>query len=149
MKGFSCLIGLTLLLSSFYMSYMKKDNDVFIKFYSLLNNEQKNIYDGIVRERLIIYVSGSILGIISAILFYRNNKSEKYILCKSLFLLYFIKLGFYYIYPKQPLMLYSLTEKAQTDAWADIYSEMKNRWKLSIFMGFISYLIIGFAFCRK
>jgi len=149
MKGFSCLIGITLLLSSFYMSYMKKDNEIFIQFYSLLNNEQKTIYDGIVRERLIIYISGSVLGIISAILFYRSNKSEKYILCKSLFLLYFIKLGFYYIYPKQPLMLYSLTTKDQTDAWADIYSEMKNRWKLSIFMGFISYLIMGFSFCGK
>ena len=148
MKGFSCLIGFSLLLSSFYMSYMKKDNEIFIKFYSLLNSEQKEIYENIVRERLVIYFSGSALGIISAYLFYRNNKTEKYILCKSLFLLYFIKLGFYYMYPKQPLMLYSLSSKEQTDAWADIYSEMKNRWKLSLFMGFISYLIIGFSFCR-
>ena len=29
-------------------------------------------------------------------------------------------------------MLYSLTTKEQTDAWADIYSEMKNRWKKSL-----------------
>lgn len=127
---------------------MKQDNEIFIDFYSLLNDEQKNIYEGIVKERFIIYLAGSILGIISAVLFYRNNKSDKYILCKSIFLLYFIKLGFYYMYPKQPLMLYSLTSKEQTDAWADIYSEMKNRWKLSIFLGFISYLIIGFSFCR-
>ena len=68
MKGFSCLIGFSLLLSSFYMSYMKKDNEIFIKFYSLLNSEQKEIYENIVRERLIIYISGSVLGIISAIL---------------------------------------------------------------------------------
>jgi hypothetical protein len=53
------------------------------------------------------------------------------------------------MYPKQPLMLYSLTTKEQTDGWADIYSEMKDRWKLSIFLGFISYLIIGFSFCNK
>lgn len=148
MNKFSCAFGISLLLSSFYMSYMKQDNEIFIDFYSLLNDEQKNIYEGIVKERFIIYFAGSILGIISAVLFYRNNKSEKYILCKSLFLLYFIKLGFYYMYPKQPLMLYSLTSKEQTDGWADIYSEMKNRWKLSIFLGFISYLIIGFSFCR-
>jgi len=148
MNKFTCALGISLLFSSFYMSYMKQDNEIFIDFYSLLNDEQKNIYEGIVKERFIIYFAGSILGIISAVLFYRNNKSEKYILCKSLFLLYFIKLGFYYMYPKQPLMLYSLTSKEQTDGWADIYSEMKNRWKLSIFLGFISYLIIGFSFCR-
>ena len=148
MNKFSCAIGFTLLFSSFYMSYMRQDNEIFINFYSLMNDKQKKIYEDIVKERFVIYLAGSILGIISAVLFYRNNKSEKYILCKSLFLLYFIKLGFYYMYPKQPLMLYSLTTKEQTDSWADVYSEMKNRWKLSIFLGFISYLIIGFSFCR-
>ena len=148
MNKFSCAIGFTLLFSSFYMSYMRQDNEIFINFYSLMNDKQKKIYEDIVKERFVIYLAGSILGIISAVLFYRNNKSEKYILCKSLFLLYFIKLGFYYMYPKQPLMLYSLTTKEQTDSWADVYSEMKNRWKLSIFLGFISYLIIGFSFCK-
>ena len=147
MNKFSCAIGFTLLFSSFYMSYMRQENEIFINFYSLMNVKQKKIYEDIVQERFVIYLAGSILGIISAVLFYRNHKSDKYILCKSLFLLYFIKLGFYYLYPKQPLMLYSLTTKEQTDAWADIYSEMKNRWKLSIFLGFISYLIIGFSFC--
>ena len=148
MNKFTCTIGFSLLFSSFYMSYMNSDNKIFNDFNVLLNDSQQKIYEGIVRERFIIYLAGSVLGIISAVLFYRNNKSEKYILCKSLFLLYFIKLGFYYIYPKQPLILYSLTSKEQTDAWADIYSEMKNRWKLSIFLGFISYLIIGFSFCK-
>ena len=85
MKGFSCLIGFSLLLSSFYMSYMKKDNEIFIKFYSLLNSEQKEIYENIVRERLVIYFAGSALGIISAYLFYRNNKTEKYNSNKILF----------------------------------------------------------------
>ena len=138
MKGFSCLIGFSLLLSSFYMSYMNKDNEIFQKFYYLLDDTQKNIYNNIVRERLIIYISGSVLGIISAFLFYRNNKSEKYILCKSLFLLYFVKLGFYYVYPKSPLMLYSLSSKEQTDAWADIYSEiLKNNELLNLKLLFL------------
>jgi hypothetical protein len=148
MKSATCLIGVSLLFSSFYMSYMNGDHEIFNHLNSLLNDSQKNIYQSIVRERLLIYIFGSILGIISAFFFYRNNKTDKYILCKSLALLYSIKLGFYYMYPKQPLMLYSLTTKEQTDAWADVYTEMKNRWKLSIFMGFISYLILGFSFCK-
>ena len=41
-------------------------------------------------------------------------------------------------------MLYSLTSKEQTDAWADIYSEMKNRWKKSLMVGFLGYIIISF-----
>ena len=55
------------------------------------------------------------------------------------------KLGFYYIVPKSPLMLYSLTTKEQTDAWADIYIEMKKKWKLSLALGFIGYITIVYS----
>jgi len=37
-------------------------------------------------------------------------------------------------------MLYSLYSKDQTDAWADIYSEMKNRWIKSLVVGFFAYI---------
>jgi hypothetical protein len=46
-------------------------------------------------------------------------------------------------------MLYSLTNKQQTDAWADIYSEMKDRWKKSLLVGFFGYVFIGFALTQK
>jgi hypothetical protein len=46
-------------------------------------------------------------------------------------------------------MLYSLTTKQQTDAWADIYSEMKDRWKKSLLVGFFGYVFIGFALTQK
>jgi len=39
-------------------------------------------------------------------------------------------------------MLYSLTTKEQTDAWADIYTEMKSRYSISLLIGFIGYVII-------
>ena len=41
-------------------------------------------------------------------------------------------------------MLYSLTEKEQIDAWADIYTDMKQRWIKSITVGFIGYLILAY-----
>ena len=78
-----------------------------------------------------------------------NNRKEPYLFCKVIAIIYIVKLGFYYLFPKSPLMLYSLTTKQQTDAWADIYSEMKNRWKISLFVGFIGYLFLGFALTRK
>ena len=61
-------------------------------------------------------------------------------------IIYLVKFGFYYFYPKSPLMLYSLITKQKTDAWATIYIEMKERWKRSIIIGFIGYLWIGFYF---
>ena len=146
MKINYCLVGLTLLFSSIWMHIMKKDNEVFQKFHKILDNEQKIKYYKIVTERLFIYVTGMIIGLLIGYYYYIHNREKKYILCKILIIIYSIKLGFYYFFPKSPLMLYSLKSKEQTDAWADIYSEMKNRWIKSLFLGFISYLFLIVSF---
>ena len=141
MKCVSCLIGITLLISSIYMSILKQDQDIFIDFFKLLNHTQKLIYYDIVKERLTIYSIGMILGIVLGLYYYFNYPKQSYRVCTFLAIVYIVKLGFYYFYPKSPLMLYSLTNKRQTDAWAKIYEEMKYRYKLSLFIGFLGYLL--------
>ncbi len=146
MKFNICAIGITLLISSIYMSYMKRDNDKFTKFNNLLDDEQKKIYQNIVHERLKIYIMGMILGLSFALFYVYNNKNDNYKVCKFLTIVYLIKLGFYYLYPKSPLMLYSLKGKEQVDAWADIYTDMKLRWIKSLVVGFFGYLLFAFYF---
>lgn len=144
-----CLIGFTLFFASLYMSYLKRDNEIFNKFNKLLNEKQKLLYQNIIKERTSIYISGTILGLITGIYYLYKYKDDNYKICKFLAIVYIIKLGFYKIYPKSPLLLYSLTTKSQTDAWADIYTVMKNRWIQSIFVGFIGYILIGNYLCEK
>ena len=143
MKQLSCLIGITLLLASLSMSLLKKDTDVFNNFYNLLDTDQKVIYEKIVKERLMIYFTGMILGLGLGIYYYVGTK-DKYRSCKFIAIIYLVKLGFYYLYPKLPLMLYSLKNQSQVDAWADIYTEMKTNYKKSLVMGFMGYLLIGY-----
>ena len=146
MKITSCLVGFTLLFASFYMIIQKKNTQIFNNFYTLLDENQKNIYENIVKERMMIYSSGMILGLGLGIYFYLKNPKTDYKLCKFLAIIYVIKFGFYYFYPKSPLMLYSLTTKEQVNAWADIYTEMKERWIKSLVIGFIGYLLISLTF---
>lgn len=138
----TCLLGITLLLSSIYMSILKQDQYIFIRFFNLLNNEQKLKYKEIVKERLTIYVTGMIAGLVSGYYYYKQNPKQTYIICTFLAIVYLVKLSFYYFYPKSPLMLYSLTTKEQTDAWAEIYEEMKYRYKISLLVGFVGYLLL-------
>jgi len=147
MKVTSCLIGFTLLFASLVMSVMKRDTKMFTNFYALLDEDQKIIYENIVRERLMIYFVGMSLGLGLGIYYYINAKKDDYRLCKFLMIIYVVKLAFYYVYPKSPLMLYSLSTKAQVDAWADIYTEMKTNWIKSLAIGFIGYLFISLYFC--
>ena len=140
-----CLIGFTFLFSSVWMSLMNRNKQNFIDFYDLLDAGQKNKYEKIVIERLMIYLTGMFIGLAISYYYYSQNKNEKYLLCKALIIGYTIKLGFYYLFPKSPLMLYSLRTKEQTDAWADIYSEMKNRWITSLTVGFFGYVLLSYS----
>ena len=141
-----CLVGITLLISSIYMSYMKKDNDIFIEFMDTLDPEQMVIYSEIVFERLMIYIMGMVIGLFLGIYYILTNPKDDYRVCKFLCIIFVTKLLFYYFYPKKPLMLYYLKTDEQVEAWANIYSEMKNRWKKSIIVGLIGYLILSMAF---
>ena len=146
MKISPCLIGITLLISSIYMSYMKRDDDIFIQFMNTLDPEQMVIYSEIVLERLMIYVMGMVIGLFLGIYYILTNPNDDYRVCKFLCIIFLTKLLFYYFYPKKPLMLYSLKTDEQVEAWANIYSEMKNRWKKSIIVGLIGYLILSISF---
>ena len=138
----TCIIGITLLLSSIYMSILKQDQDIFINFFRLLNEDQQQIYTNIVKERLMIYLTGMLTGLVFALLYYYKYPKQSYPICTFFVLVYVTKLSIYYFYPKSPLMLYSLTTKEQTDAWANIYEEMKKRYKISLLVGFIGYLVL-------
>ena len=143
MESIYCILGWTFLMSSIFMAIMKTDTEIFIQFNKLLNEKQQIKYKQIIKERTCIYLSGMILGLILGLYYLYRNPSDKYRMCKFLVIVYIVQLGFYYFFPKSPLMLFSLTTKEQTDAWANIYTEMKSRWQKSLFMGFLGYLMIG------
>jgi len=128
------------------MSFMKKDDGIFIRFMDSLDPEQSIIYSEIVYERLMIYVIGMVLGLFLGIYYILTNKTDNYRVCKFLCIIFVTKLLFYYFMPKKPLMLYSLKTQSQVEIWADIYSEMKNRWIKSLLVGFIGYLILSMGF---
>ena len=148
MKVNFCLVGLTLLFSSIYMTFENRNSDHFKRFYNLLDAGQKNKYECIVKERLMIYLGGMVIGSVLSYIYYHQNKNTKHLFCKVLVIGYLVKLVFYYLFPKSPLMIYSLYSKDQTDAWADIYSEMKSRWIHSLFIGFFAYVFLTYALLK-
>ena len=116
-----------------------KDDKVFDHFMSLLNREQKNTYTKIIKERVFIYLLGTVVGILLAITY---NKFYKFNICISLTIIFITQMIIYKIYPKSTYMMYHLKNKAQTDAWMDIYTHMKYNWIKSVGLGLLSYLFI-------
>ena len=138
-----CIVGFTLLLTSIVMNFIGNKKEVFLKFQGSLDEEQSKIYQKIVYERLMIYISGMILGVLLGIFYLYKYPEDKYKVCKFFAIVFVMKLGFYYIYPKSTLMLYHLKTKEQVDGWADIYLHMKKRWITSLIISAVSYFLIA------
>ena len=145
MKLSYCLVGISLLFSSIFMHFLKDETN-FKRFVSLLTREQLQIYNKIVYERLSIYAFGVFLGIILGLIYMKYYGKN---LCVFLTIIFVTKLAFYKIYPKSTMMLYHLTNKAQTDAWTDIYVHMKTTWMKSIVLGVLSYIFLYYGFLKK
>ena len=69
MNNVSCIVGITLILSSIIMSVLNLKKDKFNNFVELLNPEQKKKYHEIIVERITVYNVGMIIGIILGFLY--------------------------------------------------------------------------------
>ena len=63
MNTIYCVVGITLLISSIYMS-LQRDRSHFKNFENLLNREQTEKYKKIIKERIYIYIGGLLLGFV-------------------------------------------------------------------------------------
>ena len=145
MNNIYCAIGITLFLTSIFMFFPNIKSRNYMGLYNKLNTEQKKKYIEIIHERIHIYTVGVVIGILLSWLYYFNNKNDKLRICKAISIFGVVKLAIYYFSPKKPSLTYSLTTKDQLDIWQDIGTEMKNKWKKSLIIGFISYCIIAYS----
>ena len=144
MKGLKtyCFIGYTLLLTCIFIHLLKNEtlHDRFIK---LLNKKQIKIYELIVKERLIIYISGTLIGLLLGFVFMFFYPKHKYTLCIFITIVIVTKLLFYSLYPKSTYILNHLNTKKQIKYWTDIHIHMRKIWIHSIILSqVIIYLII-------
>mgnify|MGYP001048215959 FL=1 len=140
-----CSAAIVILLSSVFMMFLK-DNNLFLKFMNTLNNDQKEIYNKIIKERLSLYFGGMLLGIFIGLLYLFYSKKSNRNVCIFIVIVFVTKMIVYKGYPKSTYMLYHLDKKEQVDAWTDIYRNMKKIWMLSFVFAIISYILIGLSF---
>ena len=144
-----CVLGAAFLGSSILTMMASKQSRNFVNFRKLLNQRQLQIYDGITRERMSIYIQGLILGILLAVLITFNSSLKG---MSKLCVFVVIALGtnylFYSLHPKSTYMLLHLTSQQQNEAWLNIYKEMKLRCKLGLLLGLVGYVLLGNGLCK-
>ena len=140
-----CSVAVVFLLSSIFMMFMK-DEKLFTKFMNTLNDDQKNIYFKIIRERTMLYIGGMILGMVLGFIYLFTNKRSGLNICVFITIVFVTQIVFYKVYPKSTYMLYHLDDPKQVSAWTDIYTYMKKIWMFSFFLAIVSYIIFAYGF---
>jgi hypothetical protein len=140
-----CSVAVVFLLSSIFMMFLK-DEKLFTNFMNTLNDDQKNIYFKIIKERTMLYVGGMILGLLLGFIYLSMNKKTGLNICAFITIIFITQIVFYKVYPKSTYMLYHLDRSEQVSAWTDIYTYMKKIYMLSFFMAIVSYVLIGYSF---
>tara|TARA_B100000886_G_scaffold298178_1_gene226195 strand:+ start:72 stop:524 length:453 start_codon:yes stop_codon:yes gene_type:complete len=144
-----CVLGAAFLGSSILAMMASKQSGNFVNFRKLLNQRQLEIYNGITRERMSIYIQGLILGVLLAVLITFNSSLRG---TNKLCVFVVIALGtnylFYSLHPKSTYMLLHLTSQQQNEAWLNIYKEMKLRCKLGLLLGLVGYILLGNGLCK-
>ena len=140
-----CSVAVVFLLSSIFMMFMK-DDKLFSKFMNTLNDDQKNIYFKIIRERTMLYIGGMILGMVLGFIYLFTNKRSGLNICAFITIVFVTQIVFYKVYPKSTYMLYHLDDSKQVSAWTDIYTYMKKIYMLSFIFAIIAYILIGYSF---
>ena len=142
---FACLMATGLFASKIYLMVNYNKNHLLQKFDKLLDNEQRERYKKIMKERLRLYLQGMILGLILGFIYLTmTNNKDAGRACLFTVIVLGVNYLYYMLAKKSDYMVPHLTTKEQRNAWLDIYKEMQYRCRMGFVLGIVSFLLFGF-----
>ena len=133
----------------------KQEENIKLRFYKLLDNDQKNTYKKIIDERKSIYFRGYGIGLILSFIFifiykYILRPSKKslsiwFLVCLTGAITFTTNYLFYILAPKSTYMINHLKNKKQITAWQNIYRTMQVKYHTGLVLGILAIMIFAYA----
>jgi hypothetical protein len=142
----SCSIAIGFIFASL-MTMMAKNNK-FAALRETVDEDSRKMIDKIVKERMLLYVRGSLLGIIIAIvfLFWAKDSFAKYTtICTFIIIMFLVQISVYTLSPKKDFILNHLKTPEQNKLWLEVYRDMKMRYHLGFIIGLVGYGVLCYA----
>ena len=134
-----CVIAAALLGSMIWSLINCNNKDQINRYLSNLNKDQQEIYQNIVKERMNIYVTGFVLGLIVGIIYLQiTNSTKANVYCIFVAIVLGITYINYTVMPKSTYMLEHINNQEQAKAWLGIYKEMKHRCHMGMILGVVA-----------
>ena len=149
----SCSMSIVFLFSMLYMTFTIDKHAMTQNLVKHFNSEQIDYYKQVIKERTVIYLTGFGIGLVAslALLFAMKNKLKLnpwIITCTSVSLSYIIMYFYYTLSPKMDLMVVQLDNKDARIAWQEYYTTMKNKYHISMLLGFVFVSLLNHGLCR-
>jgi hypothetical protein len=140
----SCALAAGLLFGVL-MTSIPKNKSKISNLKKSLNKKQKEIYDGLTKERLRLYIQGLILGIVISVLYLYlfKNKLNTCNLCNCLVITLGVGALYYLIYPKTDYIINYIQDEEQRKLWLDVYRNMQLKYYGGIAIGVIIYILLA------
>ena len=149
----SCSMSLVFLFSMLYMTLTIDKDAMTQNLTKHFNAEQIDYYKRVIKERTVIYLTGFGIGLVAslALLFALKNKLKLnpwIITCTCVSLSYIVMYFYYTLSPKMDLMVVQLDKKEARLAWQEYYTTMKNKYHISMLLGFVFVSLLNSGLCR-
>jgi len=148
----TCLVSIVFLVANIIMSLKLDKNHLKDKFISLLNVDQKKIYEEIILERRNIYLTGYALGIMLSIIYYYIIKNifrkidNTTLVCSVGFIVLLTNYFYYILSKKSKYMIEYLNNKEQVSAWLNIYKSMQFKYHFALLLGIVASMLFAYSF---
>lgn len=146
----TCFVSIVFLVANIFVMFNVDKDQMKNKFINLLNDNQRKLYESLIKERRNIYFQGYGLGLIIAIIYlvyikHVLGKRTNYILmiCSVGFIVFLTNYLYYILMKKSTYMIEHLNNKEQTKAWLEIYRTMQFRYHLGLLLGIIASMIFA------
>ena len=149
----SCSMSLIFLFSMLYMTFTIDKDAITENLVKHFNDEQIDYYKHVIKERTVIYLTGFGIGLVSSLvlLFALKNKLKLnpwIITCTCVSVSYIVMYFYYTLSPKMDLMVVQLDKKEARLAWQEYYTTMKNKYHISMLLGFVFVSLLNSGLCR-
>lgn len=147
----SCSISAVFIIGMIYFYNATSKNQTILNYKAQLPPRLQNVYENIVKERMLISIKGYILGLMLSILiiYYTYQKKSFHpsmVVCMVLATSFLTNYFYYMLSPKTDWMLNHVNSAEQTQAWLKMYRAMQYYYHAGLALGILGVGIFAYSF---
>ena len=142
----NCAIGFALVGGTIATALVSKQDPIFQKYHATLDPTQKEALEKITKERLNLYIQGTLVGLVlvGLLAFFGGKKiSPLENGCTFVAIALLTQYFYYILMPKKDWMLRHLKTREQNERWLSVYRHMSVRWHMGLLLGLLGFFLLG------